>query len=79
MSLHTSTVHADSITEEDRRRAQEFIASDENSPLSVFLQSVLAATAREAGAEIVANAMNCGTSSPSRPLAQDERDELDSL
>lgn len=140
MSLNTSTVHADSITEEDRRRAQDFIASDESSPLSIFLQSVLAATARgadiglvaedaeltpnqaaellkmsrphlvsfmdrgdlpfhrigshrrikmsdlrefmaarEAGAEIVANAMNRSASSPAQPLAQAERDELDSL
>ena len=34
---------------------------------------------REAGAEIVANAMNRSASSPTSPVNQAERDELDSL
>lgn len=140
MSLSASTISASSITEVDRRRAEEFIAADEESTLAVFLHSVLAASARgadigvfaedvefspnqaaeilkmsrphllsfmdrgdlpfhrvgthrrvkmtdlrefmaarEAGAEIVANAMNRGTSKSGSVLSQDERDELDAL
>lgn len=140
MSLSTATVSASSITDEDRQRAEQFIAADENSPLSVLLQNVLAANARgadigvfaedaelspnqaaellkmsrphllsfldrgdlpfhrvgshrrikmpdlrefmaarEAGAEIVANAISRGDNTPGISLSSAEMDELDSL
>lgn len=140
MTVTGATVSADSISDEDRRRAEKFIAADEASPLSVFLQNVLAATARgadiglvaedaeltpnqaaeilkmsrphllsfmdrgdlafhrvgshrrikmadlrdfmaarEAGAEIVANAISRSGSTSGRALSTTEQDELDSL
>lgn len=54
MTVTGATVSADSISDEDRRRAEKFIAADEASPLSVFLQNVLAATARGADIGLVA-------------------------
>ena len=140
MRLNTATVPVSSITDEDRRRAEEFIAADEDSVLSLVLQRVLAANARgadigllaedaeftpnqaaellkmsrphllsfmdrgdlpfhrvgthrrikmtdlrdfmaarEAGAEIVANAMSRGASKSVEPLSQAELDELNAL
>lgn len=140
MTVSGATVSASSISDEERRRAEMFIAADESSPLSVFLQNVLAATARgadiglvaedaeltpnqaaellkmsrphllsfmdrgdlpfhrvgshrrikmsdlrefmvarEAGAEIVANALSRSASTSDRVLSSAARDELDSL
>jgi excisionase family DNA binding protein len=52
MSAPTSTLEASSITEVDRRRAEEFITTDEQSALSILLQQVLQATARGADIEV---------------------------
>lgn len=140
MTVSGATVSAASISDAERRRAEQFIAEDESSPLSVFLQSVLATTARgtdigviaedaeltpnqaaeilkmsrphllsfmdrgdlpfrrvgshrrikmshlrefmtarEAGAEIVANALSGGGPAPARPLSTAAKDELDAL
>ena len=55
MSLTAATISATSISDDDRRRAEKFIAADQDSPLSVFLQNVLAATARGADIGLVAD------------------------